>query len=403
MLRIWSVAIVATILLAAVLATLATQAFSSSATRIENTTGPVLISTQELVASIAEADAANTAVFLSGTEQDRQQQSLFEAAMGRAPQRIEDISAGVDDNDSHAALKRVGSQLIEYGRLAERARLGNLDGDPSAARDLGAALQLVSGENGMIDSARVINDRTQRGFDDEITSGNVEWIGAMVALIVALVVLFLAQLNLKKRTNRVFNLPLVIATVCVGVLGIWLSLAQLGRTSDLQAARADAYESISLTADLQTSAFEYKTLEARAIINNEPDLLVGALGSLGQIEDLLNDLEIAADSPREEAAVVNLQSRWVSYISTSAKVSNALSSNGTTAARSIAISDGNRDFNGFNTTVETVLLKNRDQFAASVDSSVNRLKWLQLGAIVLPLLAIMFALIGYQARINEYW
>jgi len=398
----WSVGIVAAILIAAVLASLATQAFSSSASQIENTTGPVLISTQELVASIAEADAANTAVFLSGNEQDRQQQSLFEEAMGRAPQRIEDISAGVEDDASHDALKRVGSQLTEYGRLAERARLGNLAGEQSAVRDLGSALELVSGPNGMIDNAELISDRTQEGFNDEITSGNTEWIGAITALVVALVAILLAQINLKNRTNRLLNIPLVIATVCIVALGIWLSLALLGRTNDLEAARSDAYESIALTADLQTSAFEYKTREARAIINDDPTLLESD-ETLGEIDRLLTELEASADSVREQAAVTNLRLRWQRYVDTSTKVANALSSNDTAAARTIAISEGNRDFNGFNTTVETVLLKNRDQFDANVDSSVNRLRWLQLGAILLPLLAIAMTLVGYQARINEYW
>ena len=50
-----------------------------------------------------------------------------------------------------------------------------------------------------------------------------------------------------------------------------------------------------------------------------------------------------------------------------------------------------------------MLLSNRDQFNSAIESAANRLKFLQLGSILLPLLAIGLTLLGYQARINEYW
>ncbi len=400
-LRTWSVVITALLSVAAVFASFATQAFISSVDKVERNTGPVLISTQRLVGSIAEADAANTAVFLSGTELDRQQQSLFENAISRAPQQLEDVSTGIgDDPESHEALKRVASQLPEYARLAERARLANLAGDPSATADLQRAFELVSGPNGMIDNTRIVTSRTQSGFDDDLKSGNLEWVGAIVALAVTLLVLLLAQRNLRARTRRTFNLPLVLATFCVIGLGIWLSLALLGRQQDLQSAQTEAYDSIALTAKLQTLAFEYKTAEALSIIEEDAsDFPTNGAAIKTQLKLLLD----SADSDREEGAVGLLQARWDRYETTSQKVESALTANGSTAARRLAISEGNADFNGFNTTVESVLLANRDQFNDAVASAGHRMRWLRLGAILLPLLAALLTLAGYQLRINEYW
>lgn len=387
--------------IAAIFASFATQAFISSVDQVERSTGPVLISTQRLVGSIAEADAANTAVFLSGTATDRQQQSLFENAISRAPQQLEDVSTGIgDDPESHDALKRVASQLPEYARLAERARLANLAGEPTATEDLQRAFELVSGDNGMIANTRIVTDRTQAGFDDDLVSGNLEWVGAMAALLVSLAVLFFAQLNLRKRTRRTFNLPLVLATLCVIGLGVWLSLALAGRQSDLESAQTEAYDSIALTGELQTVAFEYKTAEALAIITGEP--AVFPLDT--ELIDLQLDLLLAsADSTRESGAVELLQARWDRYVATSRQVESALQANGTDAARRLAITQGNADFNGFNTTVESVLLANRDQFNDAVASASNRMRWLRLGSIFLPMLAALLTLGGYQLRINEYW
>ncbi len=402
-LRTWSTVISALLIVAAIFASFATQAFISSVDQVERSTGPVLISTQRLVGSIAEADAANTAVFLSGTATDRQQQSLFENAISRAPQQLEDVSTGIgEDPESHEALKRVASQLPEYARLAERARTANLAGDPTAVVDLQRAFELVSGENGMIDNTRIVTSRTQAGFDDDLSAGYLEWIGAMVALAVSLLVLLLAQRNLRARTRRTFNIPLVLATFCVIGLAIWLSLALVGRQADLQSAQSEAYDSIALTAELQTLAFEYKTSEALAIINEDIDVFPSE-ESNSVIEDRLDSLLTSADSTREEGAVALLKARWDRYESTSSKVRSALEANGTSAARSLAITEGNADFNGFNTTVESVLLANRDQFNDSVASASNRMRWLRLGAIFLPMLAALLTLGGYQLRINEYW
>ena len=394
----------ALLVLAAVTASLATLAFETSVERVAQNTGPVLISTQGLVASIAEADAANTAVFLSGDDQDRQQRSLFLGAMSRAPQQIEDISAGLaDDTISHNALKQVGSQLVEYSQVTERARINNLAGESSATSDLEESLELVSGPNGMLANTQIINTRTQAGFTNETNSGSVLWIVSIISLILAFIGLLVAQFTLRKRTKRLINLPLVLATVCVLVLGVWLMAALVGRLSDLQLAQTDAYDTIALTAELQTEAFEFKTQEARAIINNDLSLLEDTTANRENVTELLNSMTSQADSQREAAAIVNLELRWQRYLQTNEQITNALSVNGTDAARVLAISDGNRDFNGFNTTVETVLLANRDQFNSAIDSAANRLKFLQLGSILLPLLAIGLTLLGYQARINEYW
>ena len=403
-LRTWSVALSALLILAAVTASLATLAFDASVERVAENTGPVLISTQGLVASIAEADAANTAVFLSGDDQDRQQRSLFLGAMSRAPQQIEDISAGLDDDTvSHDALKQVGSQLVEYSQLTERARLNNLANNSSATADLEESLELVAGPDGMLANTQIINDRTQASFTNETNSGSVLWIVSIISLILAFIGLLVAQYNLRRRTKRLINVPLVLATVCVLVLGVWLMAALVGRLSDLQLAQNDAYNTIALTADLQTEAFEFKTQEARAIINNDLSLFDGTTENRANVTALLSSMSAEADSQRERAAIANLQQRWNRYLGTNEQITNALSVNGTEAARVLAISDGNRDFNGFNTTVETVLLSNRDQFNSAIESAANRLKFLQLGSILLPLLALAFMLLGYQARINEYW
>ena len=402
-LRAWSVLIVILLALVALLSLLAARQFVAGADEVTENTGPVLITTQGLVASVAEADAAQTAVFLSGANEDRQQRSLYVGAIRRAPEQIEDISSRIgDDEAAHDELKTIAGQLTEYVGLVERARLGNVTGSSTATSDLQASLELAGGSNGMLNGVRQITERTQRRYDTDVSSGIEAWVGALALLVIAIGTLVFAQRNLTKRTQRRINAPLLLATFCTVGLLVWLVLAQFGRSSDFDAAQTNGYESIRTTAELQAAAFEFKTQETQAIIAGD----AGQLPSNTQFEDidrLLATLNTQADSDRERAAITILQGRWNRYVITSESIAIALENGDSERARAIAIGDGNRDFNGFNTTVENVLLTNRDQFNGSVDSAANRLDWLELGAVLLPLLAALLTLAGYQSRINEYW
>ena len=61
--------------------------------RRATTPAPVLVATQDVFASIAEADAASSAVFLSGTDEDREQRRLYEVAhRTRPPRQLEEVS-----------------------------------------------------------------------------------------------------------------------------------------------------------------------------------------------------------------------------------------------------------------------------------------------------------------------
>lgn len=403
-LRAWSVAITVVLILVAVAGVVTASQLVSATTEIDDNTGPVLISTQGLVASVAEADAANTAVFLSGANEDRQQRRLYETALDRAPRQIEDISARLGSDDTaHEALQTVASQLTVYSGTAERARLGNVAGISTATDDLQAALALVGGSTGMLANIDTVTQRTQDRLDDDISAAVIPLVLTLALLAVAIVVLLLAQIRLRARTKRTINPGLLLATITVVALAAWLILANVGRTIDLNEARDDGYDSIALTAELQTQAFGFKTDEAASIIGASSLSAAERDAKASEVMQLLSEISEATGSAREEAAAAELSTRWSRYLETSNQIAARLSGGDTDSARELAIGAGSRDFNGFNTTVESVLLANRDQFEESVDSAANRLNWLLVGTIVLPLIAAAFALAGYQSRINEYW
>lgn len=391
---------------AAALSFLAVQTMESTSSRIENNTGPVLISTQGLVASLAEADAANTAVFLSGIDggdEDVSQRRLYESAIARAPQQIEDISAGIgDDTATHDALKDVAQQLVEYAGVVEQARLSNTNGLAGADDLLSASLELTGGSNGMLVNADEVTERTQQQFNDDLSAGRILLTLALVSLVLSLALLFVAQMRLRYLTKRLINFGLAAATLAVVSLTIWLLLAGFGRTIDLDTARDEGFGDIALSAQLQTAAFDYKTRETGAIIRERGEELPDP-AVLDEIDATFAQLVAASDSDRESALITELSTRWERYLQISGVISARVAQGNFDEARDEVGGEGNQTFNGFNTTLEALNLTNQEQFNASVASAAARLRWLSFATILLPLFAAAFAWLGYRPRINEYF
>lgn len=402
----WVGIILVFLALSALLSFLAVQTMSASSDRIVNSTGPVVVSTQGLVASIAEADAANTAVFLSGidgADEDVSQRRLYESALARAPQQIEDISAGIGDDDiTHDALKEVAQQLTEYSGVVERARLANANGLDGATASLEESLALTGGANGMLANAAEITTRTEARFSDDTQAGLIVLFVALSVLIVALILLIVAQLRLRKLTQRLVNVGLVLSTVFVVALIVWLSAATVGRFADLNNARDEVFGDIAISAQLQTAAFDYKTQETGAIIRENATELPDPT-SLDDIDAFLGNIDALSDSPRERALAVEVNTRWNRYLLASGVIAQRVNASNFDQARIDVSGEGNQTFNGFNTSLEALLLINQEQFDTSVTSAASRLAWLNYGVLIIPFLAGIAAWLGYRPRINEYF
>ncbi len=378
-LRAWSVVIVALIAITGSLSALAALRMSSATDTIDNSTGALLTGSQELIASLAEADAANTSVFLAGgSEADRQRRLVYETAVERSARQLERLAARtpIENAADHERLEGLSADLVGYVSDVEQTLA---DPDTRALRTL---IDDVGGETGMIAEAAQVSTAADAQLDDDIAAGETLTLIALVASVAALLALGVAQLRLANRTQRRINPGLLAATLVMVGLAAWLTIAAFGRLSDLNAARADGYESIAASAELQIEGFGYKTLDAANQLSArdfDPSERLELADSVRARIATLGDL---ADSERERAAVDSVATRWERFVDSGGD---------------------NTAFNGFTTSLEAVLLGNRDQFEAGVDSASARLEWLFLGSIVLALAAAGATLAGYQPRINEYF
>ena len=417
--RLWSAAVALGLVAVAVVGTVAATALQSATNDIRNNSGPVLVATQALVASLAEADAAASAAFLSGRQEDPEQRRLYEEALARASAQVEDVSSLIgDDEEAHRSLKNVAAQITRYAGLAEAALVTNREGVTASERFLVQASDLlgsvVDNEVGTLTVAT--EDRFER---DEERRGFWVYIAASVAVL-ALGALVLAQRTVTRLSRRLLNIPMVLATVALLVATVWLLAAAFTSTNDLDDARRFGFESISITSRIQSAGFRAKAAETVAVIANDTagrsradeaagDLLSGPVSqpeidavrrgaALGQ-SGLLAEAAARADSARERAAAAEMLVRWQRYTSTVGQLRAAPAGD---ARRTIAVGPASSTFNGFNFSVESVLSDNRDQFLRGLQDASDRVRWLPAITALVPLVALVAALFGFQLRINEY-
>lgn len=376
-----------------------------SANRMVENSAPVIIAVQDVQASLAEANSAATAEFLSGAQQDPRQRRLYEQAINRASSQIEETARLIgDDEQAHDRLKSLTTNLTRYSGFVEASRLANQQGLDSAGDTLGQALSLANGQMSRELSFVSTLASTQLNNDTEpmLAAFGV----SLIAMVIALLALLILQFLMMRKTRRLLNLPLLGATLLVLGTFVWLAGAVWNNDIEYDAATSGGANAIGSISQIQSTAYEFNTRQSLSLIAGTPftqddqDDLAAALEE-GE-RALFATVQRGADSNREFAAAVEMVTRWERYRTQSAEVARLVDAGDLEGARSVAQGPAATAFVGFNTAVESVLLDNRDQFTAGIGQARTSYDWLQYGMIALPLLAAFLALWGFQIRINEY-
>ena len=410
-LRSWNVALLVLIAAFAVVASVATLIMGSASRTTADNTAPALIGIQDLFASVAEANTAATAEFLStrstGTE-DRVNRNLYADAIRRATEQTEEVSSIIGaDETAHRALKDIGIALNAYSGRIEAARVANVNGLDGADTDLRAALALVSDE--ISPAVATVTAEGQAKLDAERTTGRLlAWLAIAIGA-VTLAALLWVQRGLLRRTNRILNPLLALSTILIAVALAYLVVGPISRAQALDNASVGGYDAIAATSEIQTAAFDLQSQLSLRLVEGR-DRNLDEL--ITEVDTRIDGIAAGADSPREQAAADALRVRWERYWSAALAI-DSLADQGDPGAVELYRSDGLSTFNGLNTAIESVLSDNRTQFSEGVDEAaryvsldVGLTPWLEglhpLATIILPVLAALFSLWAIQRRLAEY-
>ena len=378
-----------------------TDRLVNDTTEVATSTGEVLIATQQISASFAEADTAAAAVHLAGADGNREQRRLYEQAMDRATSSLEDVARVVgDDEISHQALQSIAGNTTDYAGLIDAARLASIQDLAAANSQLSQASAL--NRNEITSAVQQIADRARDRFD---TQTQAPWyFVAIIALAIGLALLIVLHLRLSRQFRRVLNLPIALAAVVLLVMVIMSARGFANQQAAFNDAEEQAFDAIQVSEQIQQIAYRHRALGTSSILNGQnisadltplEDVLAASNGLFGQA---LSE----ASSTREVAAAEEIVARWDRYVIESDKLQGALRVDNAELAERIAQGSANAAFNGFNTSVEAALLDNREQFLGQLQTASDSLRWLR-GLILLgSLLAALLTWWGFAQRIGEY-
>lgn len=400
-LRRWNVILLALVAAFAVAGSVSALVLRSASATTADHTAPALVGVQDLFASVAEANTAATAAFLAADatgDEDRINRNLYLDAIGRAAAQAEDVSATIGPDDrAHRALGDIVVTLNTYAGRVEAARVQNLNDLDGADQELRRALALVRDDIGA--SVTTVTDRGQASLDDERGTGRIlAWIAALLG-VVTLAALLWVQYELFRRTNRILNPLLLVATALVATVVGYLVVGPTARNQALDQAAEGGYDAIATTSVIQTSAFDLQSRLSLEILDGRGDELDAAYA---EVTDRIESLRQGADSDRELAAADTLAVRWTRYEDVARHIEARVDAGDRAGAVELFQGEGLSTFNGLNTAVESALSDNRDQFLDGVDRASSAVGTTPYLTIVLPVLAALAILLAIQRRLGEY-
>ncbi|MGI5499443.1 hypothetical protein [Lentzea sp. CA-135723] len=202
------------------------RALEDLATRSE----PLAHAAQEVYRALQDADATAASAFLSGGLEPSELRERYEADIAQAQAALSVATAS-----SPELTATLAAQLPVYTGLIETARTNNRQGFPVGAAYLREASGLMRTQ--LLPAAqelyRAETDRVARAQDE----ATFPWVSVLVALgfVVALVG---TQRYLTRRTNRLLNVGLLVATGAAALSLLWVTTVSVLVMHDVSDSRA---------------------------------------------------------------------------------------------------------------------------------------------------------------------
>lgn len=266
-LTVIAVGLVLLALVAGLVATLSVQDRDNTISGVIDHREPLAAASQQVYRSLSDADATAASAFLSiGTEppelRQRYERDIAEAgaALAKSASDSSDVAAAAGPVDV------LNQQLPVYTGLVETARANNRLGYPVGASYLREASELMRAK--ILPAAQdLYRVDTARLIDEQDSATDFPWL-ATVLVVALLAALIVAQVYLTRRTNRLLNVGLVVATVAVVLSLLWGAVALVVQGSLVGSGQDDGSHRVDVLvrariAALQARADETLTLVAR--------------------------------------------------------------------------------------------------------------------------------------------
>ena len=376
---------------------------------VRTRSGPLTVQAQQLYRALSDADATAASAFLSGGVESAAAARRYQQDIGAAGQAL--ATASGSGGVPVRVVQQLTTQLPVYTGLVEKARVYNRLGIPLGAAYLREASGLM--RQTLLPAARSLYRSQTAGLAaDRSAAAGFPWLAVPVGVLL-LAALLVAQRYLRRRTNRMFNRGLVVASAAGVVALLWLTVSwvalasHLGAARDAGSAQIDLFARIRITA-LQARADESLTLVARgngaafeADFGRRMTDLVGTDGHGGLIASARagadDELRSRLDTVRADVVAWQRAHRAVRALDDGGKYPDAVT---------LAIGSGKDSaataFGRLDRHAGTAIDAADDRFTGQAGAAAASQTGAAIGLGLLALVCVGGAAVGLQRRIAEY-
>lgn len=374
---------------------------------------PVAAASQQIYRSLSDADATAASAFLAGGTMPTDLRERYDLDIATAGANLAKASADVGGvPDAEEQVNVLSQQLPVYTGLVETARAYNRQGYPSGAAYLREASGLMRAK--LLPAAqRLYEIDFERLSEEQDAAGSVPWfsLGLGIVLLAALIA---AQRYLTRRTNRLLNVGLVVATGAVVVALIWGTAALLIASARVSAGHDHGSQQVEVIVQARIVALKMRANETLTLVargdggdyEEEFKKLAEEISGDGD-GNLLNQARGLAEDQETQNLIDAAQKNADDWLAAHQRVRELDDGGSYQEAVSLAISTAAKTsaatmFSQLDDNLMKALRNGRQQFAEETSAASNVMTGLAPGIAVLALVAAAGVTMGIRDRLQEY-
>jgi hypothetical protein len=355
---------------------------------------PFAYAAQNLYAALSAADAAAATAFLSGGVQTSQMREQYQQALARAASALADATAGTTDTQTRTAMAQISEQLAAYTGLVQAARANNRQGYVIGSAYLREASSLM--QTSLLPAAeKVYTGNLATVTKDQRAIGSLP-ILSLALLALALVAIGAGSVLMYCRTNRQFNIGLVVAAAIVMLVFGWVVVATQLAAGEIERSRTEGSEKFEQLAQARILAQQARTDETLELISRG-DISAGEKTFSDHMDELGKLLDAAPPAARDAVQTwIASHQKQVEVYNNGDYLAAVAQAIGPDPAASAA------QFAAVESTLRDGIERTRETMRDRVSAAGAWLAWSPTGTLVLMVVAASAAIVGLWPRLKEF-
>lgn len=385
---------------------------ASAAGNVVTVNEPLSLDAQQIYRSLSAADATEAAAFLSPGLEPLSLRARYQADITQAARQLEAATAAAGQSAAGSSLATLSAGLPHYAGLVETARADNRLLLPLGAAYLREASEFM--RTTLLPAAEDLSaqENAQLAAADQRATG-VPYAAIVVALIAALLMLA-GQLWLARRTNRILNPGLLVASVAGLASLVWLVTALTVARTHLDAARDHGSAPVEALARAETATLQAQADESLTLIDHGSFAIDPFQADFASLQKrlgpgpgtLLTDAAVTARGSRGEPQAAAALRDAPAWFAVHRQVRSLDDSGQVASAFGRALGTGRGDsgywFDRLDADLTGAIAADHASFRSAAQQGRDDLAFLEAGMIALSLVMVVGCAWGISRRLAEY-